>query len=52
MTAEASRHRRLGHGRQPRWLLSGAVASLAATIGLAYLLLVIWVIEVVSVDRV
>ncbi len=29
MQKEASRYRRLVHGRKPRWLLSGALASLA-----------------------
>lgn len=37
MTAEASRYRRLVHGRKPRWLLSGALASLAGYIALAVL---------------
>ena len=37
MTAEASRHRRLVHGRKPRWLLSAALASLAGYIALAVL---------------
>jgi membrane-associated phospholipid phosphatase len=37
MTAEASRYRRLVQGRKPRWLLSGALASLAGYIALAVL---------------
>jgi len=37
MTAEASRYRRLVHGRKPRLLLSGALASLAGYIALAVL---------------
>jgi membrane-associated phospholipid phosphatase len=37
MTAEASRYRRLVHGRKPRWLLSGALASLAGYVALAVL---------------
>ena len=37
MRAEASRYRRLVHGRKPRWLLSGALASLAGYVALAVL---------------
>ena len=37
MTVEASRYRRLVHGRKPRWLLSGALASLAGYVALAVL---------------
>jgi membrane-associated phospholipid phosphatase len=37
MTAEASRYRRLVQGRKPRWLLSGALASLAGYVALAVL---------------
>ena len=37
MTTEASRYRRLLHGRKPRWLLSGALASLAGYVALAVL---------------
>jgi undecaprenyl-diphosphatase len=37
MTSEASRHRRLVHARKPRWLLSGAAASLAGYVALAVL---------------
>jgi membrane-associated phospholipid phosphatase len=37
MTGEASRYRRLVHGRKPRWLLSGALASLAGYVALAVL---------------
>ena len=37
MTSEASRYRRLVHARKPRWLLSGAAASLAGYLALAVL---------------
>jgi len=37
MTAEASRYRRLVRARKPRWLLSGALASLAGYVALAVL---------------
>ena len=37
MTVEASGYRRLTHGRKPRWLLSGALASLAGYVALAVL---------------
>jgi membrane-associated phospholipid phosphatase len=37
MRAEASRYRRLVNGRKPRWLLSGALASLAGYVALAVL---------------
>jgi membrane-associated phospholipid phosphatase len=37
MTVEASRYRRLVHDRKPRWLLSGALASLAGYVALAVL---------------
>jgi len=37
MRAQASRYRRVLHGRKPRWLLSGALASLAGYVALAVL---------------
>jgi membrane-associated phospholipid phosphatase len=37
MRAEASRYRRLVNGAKPRWLLSGALASLAGYVALAVL---------------
>src|SRR5207237_7954336 len=37
MKAGASRYRRLVHARKPRWLLSGALASLAGYVALAVL---------------
>src|SRR5437899_8369842 len=37
MTAEASRYRRLVRAPKPRWLLSGALASLAGYVALAVL---------------
>src|SRR5437764_13257252 len=37
MRAQASRYRRVLHGHKPRWLLSGALASLAGYVALAVL---------------